>query len=230
MEAVALIFAPHPDDAEIGMGGTIAAMVAAGVRVVVVDLTDGEPTPFGSLEVRARETAAASQVLGIRERRLLNLPNRALFDTVENRTQVAAVIREIRPTLIFSPYWEDLHPDHVQASALVDAARFYAKFVKSDLPYQPWFAPRQLYFFSTHLRVRFNPSVVFDISQQLEQKMAAIRAYESQFVHHPGNVARVQAIETEALYWGMQSGVRAAEPFVSREVVRLARPSTLFEG
>jgi bacillithiol biosynthesis deacetylase BshB1 len=230
MEAVALVFAPHPDDAEIAMGGTVAALIAAQVRVVVVDLTDGEPTPFGSPEVRARETAAASRVLGIRERRLLNLPNRALFDTVENRKQVAAVIREVRPTLIFSPYWEDLHPDHVQAAALVDAARFYAKFVKSDLPFEPWFAPRQLYFFSTHLRVRFNPNFVFDISQYVEQKMASIRAYESQFVHHAGNAARLQEIETEALYWGMQAGTRAAEPFVSREVVRLARPTTLFEG
>jgi LmbE family N-acetylglucosaminyl deacetylase len=133
MEHIVLVVAPHQDDAEIGMGGTIIALRNRGVRVVILDLSDGEPTPFGSVEIRAKETSAASKILGVQERILLGLKNRELFDTVEARKQVAEVIREVRPTVVCAPYWEDAHPDHVQASALVDAARFYSKFVKTDL-------------------------------------------------------------------------------------------------
>ena len=229
MESVALIISPHPDDAEIAMGGTISALVKQGTRVVVADLTNGEPTPHGSPEIRARETTSASKILGISERRLLPLKNREVFDTVENRALVASLIREVRPNILFGPYWEDVHPDHVQACALVEAARFYSKFVKSDLPDQPWYPKRHLHFFSTHLRVRFSPAFLFDISEHLETKMASITAYESQFVTHQGNQKRLDEIRTEALYWGGQVGVAAAEPFACRESLKVSTSSALFE-
>jgi bacillithiol biosynthesis deacetylase BshB1 len=229
MEPVALIIAPHPDDAEIAMGGTILSLVKQGVKVVLVDLTDGEPTPHGSVEIRARETAAATTILGVVERWQLDLKNREVFDTVENRKKVASVIREVQPTLLFGPYWDDVHPDHVQAAALVESARFYAKFVKSDLPHAPWYPRKHLHFFSTHIRVRFTPSFVFDISPHLDAKMAAIRAYESQFVVHTGNAARLDAIRHEALYWGAQVGVAAGEPFICKESVKISTASALFD-
>jgi bacillithiol biosynthesis deacetylase BshB1 len=229
MEDIALIVAPHPDDAEIGMGGTIIALRKAGVRVALLDLSDGEPTPFGSPEVRATETKAASSILGVSERILLGIKNREIYDTVENRKSIAEVIRSVRPTVLFAPYWEDAHPDHVQASALVDASRFYAKFVKTELQYEPWYPRREMYFFSTHMRVKLSPSFVFDISDHLDTKMAAIRAYTSQFVHHPQNAERLDVIRNEALYWGAQIGAKAGEPFVSREVVRVVSPRVLFE-
>jgi bacillithiol biosynthesis deacetylase BshB1 len=228
MEPVALIISPHPDDAEIAMGGTIAALIAQGARVIVVDLTDGEPTPHGSPEIRARETAKASSILGISERRLLGLKNRELFDTVENRKKVAAVIREFKPSILFGPYWEDVHPDHVQCAALVESARFYAKFVKSDLPFDPWYPRKHLHYFSTHIRVRFSPSFIFDISPWLDRKIDAIRAYESQFVTHTGNSARLEAIRHEALYWGDQVGAQAGEPFVCKELVKVGSAQSLF--
>ena len=228
MESVALIVSPHPDDAEIAMGGTIAALVASGVRVIVADLTDGEPTPHGTPEIRAQESAEASRILGISDRRLLTLKNREVFDTVENRKIVASLIREVRPNILFGPYWEDVHPDHVQACALVEAARFYSKFVKSDLPYEPWYPRKQLHYFSTHIKVRFSPSFVFDISGRLESKIDAIRAYASQFVAHQGNQKRLDEIRTEAMYWGSQVGVQAAEPFVCREVIKIESASGLF--
>lgn len=229
MEDIVLVVAPHQDDAEIGMGGTILSLRERGIRVVVLDLSDGEPTPFGSVDIRARETQAASGLLKVNERILLGLKNREIFDTVENRKQVAEVIREVRPTVICAPYWEDAHPDHVQSSMLVDAARFYAKFVKTDLQHQPWYPRRELYFFSTHMRVRLEPSFVFDISGYLDKKMAAIQAYESQFVTHPGNVPRLEQIRNEALYWGNQVGVRAGEPFVCRECIRVCSPDAFVE-
>jgi bacillithiol biosynthesis deacetylase BshB1 len=229
MEDRVLVVAPHQDDAEIGMGGTIIALRKRGVRVVILDLSDGEPTPFGSVEIRARETKVASELLGVQERILLGLTNREIFDTVENRKKIAEVIRSVKPTVICAPYWEDAHPDHVQASALVDAARFYSKFVKTDLTHEPWYPRRELYFFSTHLRVKMQPSFVFDISEHLDRKISSIRAYESQFVHNPRNTARLDEIRNEALYWGSQIGVKAGEPFVSKELVRVTSPQTFLE-
>ncbi len=228
MERVVMVVAPHQDDAEIGMGGTIAALRNEGTRVVIIDLSDGEPTPYGTPEIRARETKAASQILNIEERELLGFPNREIVDSIENRKKLAARIRKYKPTILFAPYWDDAHPDHVQASALVDAARFYAKFVKTDLPHDPWHVPTQFYFFSTHMKVRVSPSFIYDISSSLEVKMAAIRAFESQFVIHPKNAERLPEIETEARYWGHQVGVDAGEPFVSKENIRITGSTHLF--
>lgn len=228
MEDVALIFAPHPDDAELGMGGTISALIQQGVRVVVADLTDGEPTPFGSPEIRARETKKASEILGIKERLQVGLTNRELFDTVDSRKKVAAVIRLVKPALLFSPYWEDAHPDHVHASSLVDAARFYAKFVKCDLPHEPWYPKKQFYYFSNHLRVKFQPSFIFDISPYLEIKMAAILAYESQISNIPRQTI-FDGVKNECFHWGAQIKVLAGEPFVCKENLRISSSAALFE-
>jgi bacillithiol biosynthesis deacetylase BshB1 len=228
MGSVALVFAPHPDDAEIGMGATISALLSQGVRVVVVDLTDGEPTPYGSPEIRSKETQDASTILGITERRLLGITNRAVFDTVENRKSIATVIREYKPDILFAPYWEDAHPDHVQACALIEAARFYSKFVKTDMSFEPHYPRRVLHYFSTHLRPRFLPSFIFDVSGHLDRKVEAITAYRSQFVHHPGNTSRIDAIRQEALFWGDQISVEAGEPFVCRESLRITEAKALF--
>ena len=230
MEDIALVVAPHQDDAEIGMGGTIMALIHQGMRVVILDLSDGEPTPHGSVAIRASEAANASTIMGVSERRLLGLKNREIFDTVEARRRIAEVIREIRPTVVFAPYWQDAHPDHVEASALVDAARFYSKFVKTDLSFEPWYPRHQFYFFSTHMRVRVEPSFVFDITPYLERKIKAITAYESQFVVHTENSKKIPLIENEARYWGSQIGVGAGEPFLSRELLGIGSLSAIFQA
>ena len=112
----ALVIAPHPDDAELGMGGTIALMRAQGMKVGILDLTDGEPTPRGTPAIRARETAAATAVLGLDWRHNLGLPNRRLRATLAARAALAGVIRQTRPRWLFAPYWVDAHPDHVAAT------------------------------------------------------------------------------------------------------------------
>src|SRR5262249_49901534 len=122
-----LVIAPHPDDAELGMGGTLLLLKAHGAKVGVLDLTNGEPTPYGSPEIRERETAAATQILGLDWRGNLALPNRSLVHDLDARREVAGMLRQLRPRWLFAPYWEDAHPDHVAASTLVDAARFWAK-------------------------------------------------------------------------------------------------------
>ncbi|MEX2112603.1 MAG: PIG-L family deacetylase, partial [Pirellulales bacterium] len=134
-----LVVAPHPDDAELGMGGAILQYKADGYRVGVLDLTNGEPTPFGSPELRAQETAAATKILKLDWRGNLSLPNRSVEHTLEARAQLAGVFRQLRPRLIFAPYWVDSHPDHVAATELIEAARFWSKLTKTDLPGQPHF-------------------------------------------------------------------------------------------
>src|SRR2546423_4256335 len=107
-----LVVAPHPDDAELGAGGAILALKAQGARVGVLDLTDGEPTPHGSLEIRRAETEAATRILRLDWRGNLGLPNRSLVADLDARRLLAGKVRELRPQTIFAPYWDDAHPDH----------------------------------------------------------------------------------------------------------------------
>ena len=219
-----LVIAPHPDDAEIGMGSSIALLRGEGFRVGILDLTDGEPTPLGSRDKRRQETEAASQVLGIEWRRCLGLPNRSLEHTIDARWAVAGVLRELRPRVVFAPYWEDAHPDHVAASSLVDAARFWAKLTKSDIPGEPHWPQRILYYFSLHLRIPERPSFVLNISDHIETKLQAIQCYESQFGSQSSQAGRgvIEDLRTRARYWGWTIGATYGEPFASREPIGLA--------
>jgi bacillithiol biosynthesis deacetylase BshB1 len=214
-----LVIAPHPDDAELGMAGAILKFLAEGERVGVLDLTSGEPTPHGSLEIRARETAAATKILGLDWRENLALPNRSLEPTLEARAKLAGVIRREQPRWLFAPYWVDAHPDHVAATELVDAARFWAKLTKTDLPGEPHHPQRIYNYYCVHLKQAIQPAFVLDISAHWDKKLASIRAYESQFVTGRPTEAPtfLDHVRDEASYWGKAIGVRYGEPFTCRE-------------
>jgi bacillithiol biosynthesis deacetylase BshB1 len=218
-----LVIAPHPDDAEIGVGGSIALLLGRGLRVGVLDLTNGEPTPYGSPEIRKRETDAATAVLGLSWRDNLGLVNRRLVDDLDSRARLASVLRLTRPRYLFAPYWEDSHPDHVAASSLVDAARFWAKLTKTDLPGEPHYPQRIFYYFSIHLRVHPRPSFVLDISAHLETKMRAVSCYRSQLIEgRPTTPPTVlDDIRDRARYWGWTIGTAHGEPLLCREEVGL---------
>ncbi|MFM7317107.1 MAG: bacillithiol biosynthesis deacetylase BshB1 [Isosphaeraceae bacterium] len=219
----ALVVAPHPDDAELGMAGTILSMVAEGRRVGILELTSGEPTPLGSPEIRRTETAAATGLLGIAWRGNLNLPNRSLEATLDHRRRLAESFRELLPSLIFAPYWEDAHPDHISATKLVEEARFWAKLSKTDMAGQPFHPARILYYFSVHLRIVERPSVLIDISEYTSQKRQVLEAYQSQLVANqpPGQPGVIDRVLERNRYWGIMAGVLSAEPFASREPVGL---------
>ncbi len=165
-----LVVAAHPDDAEISVGGTILAHLAAGKTVGVVDLTDGEPTPHGDPTTRAKETAAATETLGLTWRHNLGLKNRHLTDDHAGRAALAAVFRLTRPEIVLGHAPTDTHPDHVRAARLTADARFWAKLTKTDLPGQPGapeglpgepFLPPKLYhYWSVHLREIPTPVVL----------------------------------------------------------------------
>lgn len=206
----------HPDDVEIGMGATVAALCASGVCVALVDLTDGEPTPGGTRERRLLEAERAAEVLGVAERRVLDLPNRVLHDTVEARTVLAEVVRELRPRLLVGPYPSDAHPDHVAAAGIVGAARFYGKFVKTDMRGEPHYARRLLRYFSMHLRAAEPACFAVDVSGWVERKFEALACYESQFGDDRGR-RLLDALRVRSAYWGTLAGTAAAEPFESPE-------------
>jgi N-acetylglucosamine malate deacetylase 1 len=218
-----LVIAAHPDDAELGAGGAILSLKALGARVGVLDLTSGEPTPHGSVELRQRETAAASAILKLDWRGNLGLPNRAIVADIDSRARLAGMIRQLRPRVLLTHYWEDAHPDHVAASALVDAARFWAKLTKTDLPGEPHHPARVLYFLSVHLRLHAQPSFVLDVSAYQEEKMRAIACYHSQFIQGRPTAAPtiLDDLNDRARYWGWTIGARYGEPFVCREEVGL---------
>lgn len=219
-----LVIAPHPDDAELGAGGAMLKWKAEGLRVGVLDLTTGEPTPHGSSEIRARETAAATAILGLEWRGNLGLPNRSLQPTLEARAQLAGVIRQQRPRWLLAPYWVDAHPDHVAAIELVEAARFWAKLTKTDLPGEPHHPERIYNYYCVHLKLAPQPAFVLDISEVWEQKAAAIAAYQSQFVtgRPVDSPTFLERLRDEAAYWGKTIGVRYGEPFTCREPLGLA--------
>lgn len=220
----ALIVSPHPDDAELGVGGTIVRLIQQGWKVGILDLTSGEPTPLGSLEKRAAETAAANRALGNPWRRNLGLPNRSLEPSLENRRRLAAVFRKVRPKFLFAPYWEDAHPDHTAATKLVEDARFWSKLSKSDIPGEPFHPSRILYYFSVHLRIVEKPSFVLDISDQYAAKVEALQSYRTQLVDNQpsGKPGVIDNVAARTRFWGNLAGVLHAEPFASREPIGLS--------
>ncbi|MFN4219313.1 MAG: bacillithiol biosynthesis deacetylase BshB1 [bacterium] len=219
-----LCIGAHPDDCEIAMGGTIAYLVNKGYKVMILDLTNGEPTPHGTVEKRIKESKKAAEILGIVERITLDLKNRFLFDSIESRFKVANVIRKYKPEVIFCHYELDAHPDHWQAFNVSYAARFYAKLTKISLEGESWYPRKIIRFFSNHLRINITPSFVVDISDFIDKKIEACRAYESQFVSRDVE----DYIKSIARYWGLLARTQYAEPFYNHEVMKLD-PSFLID-
>ncbi|MHC4738937.1 MAG: bacillithiol biosynthesis deacetylase BshB1 [Planctomycetota bacterium] len=219
----ALIVAPHPDDAELAMGGSIARMITTDWSVCIVDLTDGEPTPFGSKQIRAKETQQASDILGIKERICLDMPNRNLELTLQNRRKLAEVIRLHNPDILFAPAMPDRHPDHKAALELTEAARFEAKYHKTDLAGEPYWSPKMWLYYSPHRQDFAKPSVIMDISDVWEKKLTAIKAYQSQLKNSScnGTYSLLAKIEITAKYFGQCINVAYGEPFVACEPVSI---------
>lgn len=218
-----LVVAPHPDDAELGAAGAILSCKADGFKVGILDLTNGEPTPYGTLEKRAQETAAATQILGIDWRENLGLPNRSLEATLEARAKLAGVFRQMRPRWLLAPYWVDAHPDHTAATELIEAARFWAKLTKTDLPGEPFHPQRIFYYYCVHLKQPQQPAFVLDISRHWAQKRAAIECYRSQFIEgRPSEPPTfIDRQRDQAAYFGSLIGTAYGEPFAVREPLGL---------
>lgn len=226
-----LVVGPHPDDQEIGMGGSIAKFIHQGHNVLLLDITNGEPTPHGSTEIRTQEADAAAEILGVK-RTNINFPNRYLEHNLELRHAIAAIIRKHQADIIFTPYFEDAHPDHLAVTRSVIDARFAAKLTKIDD--QPWakagppIYPKWLFFYyAMHLRKVHNPNFIIDITGFEDQKNASIEAYRSQFVIPEKNRKIFAAIKAMSVFFGSRIGTDAGEPFFTQEPIALTSLDSL---
>ncbi len=227
----------HPDDVEIACGGTLAKLAKEGVRVGIIDLTDGEPTPLSpGPEVRLAEAQAAAETLGVELRVTLDLPNRRLFDSFEARVKLAVEFRKYRPRLVIGlgDKTPMASPDHWQAMQITDAAVFYSRLTKWDDQFDglaPHIIARQLYMTLGGPLSGAPPSMgqlLVDISDTLATKLASIRCYETQFP--AAKEPFFARIDAAAVHLGRLAGVEAAELLVSpRPVVTKDLMRALFE-
>jgi len=210
----------HPDDVEIGCGGTLARMARLGYRVGIVDLTDGEPTPRSpGPEVRLAESRRAAEILGVHMRETLPLPNRRLFDSFESRVALAKVFRRYRPHVVIGLCGKTVlaSPDHFQAMQITDAAVFYSRLTKWDEHFEglPPHAIAGQIGFSLGFRGLEQPDAtgcfVANISDTLEMKLEAIRAYATQFPPEKQHVLRL--IDAVNRHYGQTAGFEAGELF-----------------
>ena len=220
-----LVFGPHPDDLEIGLGGTIARQVADGVRVGLCDLTAGEMGSNGTVEERLAEAEAARLVLGAAWRHNLRWPDRRIGSDPAHIEQAALFIRRHRPRTVAIPYWADRHPDHVAASHVLTEAAFNAGLRRYVPSTEAWKPESICYYF---INDAAEPSFVVDVSTQYDQTRAALDCHASQFrapVDEGVVATRLntplfrQLVESRDAQFGARAGVRWAEGFVVREPV-----------
>ncbi|HLG31853.1 MAG TPA: bacillithiol biosynthesis deacetylase BshB1 [Ignavibacteriaceae bacterium] len=224
-----LIFAAHPDDAELSMGGTIVKFTRAGRKVGVIDLTLGEMSTRGNLESREAETNNATKIMKLALRENLKIPDGNIDISDTNLKKVVATIRTYKPQIIFAPYFNDRHPDHIDASLLVKRAMFKSgltKFVtKINGKTQQAYRPEKLYYYMQ--TYTFEPTFIVDISESFKDKMEAIMAYQSQLYNsnskEPSTFISsknfIEFIEGRSKFYGFSIGKGYGEPFYCEEAI-----------
>ncbi|MFX1281506.1 MAG: bacillithiol biosynthesis deacetylase BshB1 [Promethearchaeota archaeon] len=222
LELDILVIGAHPDDAEIGCGGTIAHYKKKGKRIGILDLTNGEPTPFGTVEKRLGEAKAASEILVLDVRITLDMTNRYIENSIENRKKVSEVIRKYKPKIIITHPSDDWHPDHVACHQIVNAAKFQAKLTKTNSKYPEYYPKYVFYFDHSHVKdKRRRTDFLIDISDSIEDKIRALKAYKSQFIDNKKHLRILDYIKERAGFLGYQIGVKYAEGFISPEYLMI---------
>lgn len=219
-----LVFGPHPDDLEIGLGGTIARHVALGHRVGLCDLTAGEMGSNGTVAERLAESESARVALGALWRENLGWPDRRIGKDPAHLEQAVAFIRRHRPRVVALPHWSDRHPDHVAASEMLTEAIFNAGLRRYPAAGDACRPEWTCYYF---INDSAPPSFVVDVSEYYERKRQALDCHVSQFRQADGQGVATrlntplfrQMIESRDAQFGALAGVRWAEGIVVREPV-----------
>jgi bacillithiol biosynthesis deacetylase BshB1 len=217
-----LVFGPHPDDIEIGLGGTVAKHAAAGHRVGLCDLTRGELSSNGTPEERAAEADDAARVLGATWRENLGWPDGGIAPKRKMVRSAVDLIRRCQPRSVAIPYWEDRHPDHVAASQVLRIAAFRSGLRRYETDHDAWRPDWVCYYF---INDGAAPSFVVDVSSHYEKKREALACYRSQFAPPADNATATrltaltfrQLIESRDAQFGALAGVAFAEGIVVRE-------------
>ena len=227
-----LVFGPHPDDIEIGLGGTIARHVSLGFRVGLCDLTAGEMGSNGTIEERLAEAEAARAVLGALWRVNLRWPDRAVGSSPDHARAAAELIRRARPRVVALPYWSDRHPDHGASSQVLTDAVFNSGLRRFEAEGEPWKPQWTCYYF---INDSTTPSFVIDVSDHYELKRKALACHASQFQPSRGDAVETrltsprfrQLVESRDAQFGALAGVAYAEGVVVKEPI--VRPHLLKE-
>ncbi len=231
----ALVVAPHPDDAETQMGGTLAKLADRGQRLLIVDLTEGEPTELAAPGVRAAQAAEAARILGV-DRLNLGLTDRLLADTLDVRLEVARLIRVHRPRWVYGIGEACIHPDHAAAVGLTRAAVFLARLGQWDrvaggerlADQEPW-AVERLFFPHCKMEPPWSEfAFAVDVSDVYERKRRALAAYGSIF--RPDGDRLLALYEAEDQYFGRLLGVGYAEIFRSASPLLVDDPTAFAPG
>lgn len=231
MELDVLVFAAHPDDAEISMGGTIAKLSSAGLKVGVIDLSKGEMGTRGSVDTRKAEAQKASAILNITQRENLGFKDGGLKFNENYLHIIISRIRKYKPQFVFAPYFNDRHPDHIGTSQLIKEAFFFSGLPKilteeNDKIQNPY-RPKKLFYYMQIYE--FDPVFIVDISETFELKMKSILAYSTQF-HNPQSVEPetfisqpnfIKNLEARARVFGFKIGKDYGEPFYCEEKIEL---------
>lgn len=223
-----LAFGAHADDVEIGMAGTIAKLTSEGKSVGICDLTDADLSSNGNVTLRKEEASHAAKVLDVSLRTSLAFPDRSLFLNGEYIRAIAQVIRTHKPQIVFAPYYEDRHPDHGNCASLVEEAVFSAGIRKYQTDgNEPPHKVERVYFYM--INGFHKPDFTIDISQFFDRKLAALRAYKSQFEQTDQTFATplvngyIETVEARERMFGKLVGVTYAEGFKTKVPVLLKR-------
>jgi len=224
-----LIFAAHPDDAELGCSGPILRAIAAGKKVGIVDLTRGELGTRGTAETRDAETEASSRILGLHVRENLEMRDGFFRNDEEHQIKIIQMIRKYTPEIVFSNAMHDRHPDHGKASDLVNDALFLAGLPKIrteiDGVQQDAFRPRLLF---QYLQDRYiEPDIIVDVTEFWDKKMECIRAFKTQFFNPDSDEKEtyistpsfLKVVEARSRDLGKAIGAEHAEGFTSRKLL-----------
>lgn len=222
-----LAIVAHRDDAELTCGGTLIKAARRGQRTAIIDLTAGEMGTRGSASLRQQEAEAAAEVLGCSARESLDLPDAGIENTPATRERLARAIRRYRPRVVIAPALEGRHPDHRVAAQLVRDACFVAGLAKVA-PDVPRHRPLKILHALAYRQDFVRPSFVVDVSEEFEQKMAAIRCYASQFDDaiqagevYPTGEPLYDVITHHAATYGALIRTRYGEPYFTTEMMRV---------
>jgi len=226
----------HPDDVELGIGGTLHKLAQRGFAVGILDLTRGEMSTRGTIEERAVEAGNAAQVLGVAQRENAGIPDGAIANTNNLQLTVIPFIRSFRPKTLIIPMLDDRHPDHAAAYHLMRDAAFFAGLVKIETGQEP-FRPRHIYYYHPYYESPSPPQLVVDITGSFAAKLAALKTHATQFFNpeKPGPQTCVSSqsfwenIRVRAAYWGGRIGVAYGEPLYFEGPIGVAVPPGLGE-
>ncbi|HKI78376.1 MAG TPA: bacillithiol biosynthesis deacetylase BshB1 [Ignavibacteriaceae bacterium] len=226
-----LVFAAHPDDAELSMGGTIAKFTSNNLKVGIIDFTRGELGTRGTAETRQKEAFQAAITLKAALRENLYIPDGNIMRNQENLMKVVMEIRKYKPKIIFAPYFNDRHPDHIDASIIVKKAMFQSGLPKvktfdKEVAQEAYRPQKLFYYMQTYT---FKPTFIVDITDTIEQKMKAVRAFSTQFYDPKSSEPEtfissprfLDYIKTRSKFYGFQIRKAYGEPFFCEEDIEL---------